>query len=304
MRLSPALANFGTWKKIARYGVHSFVAYLGNAFLGQGPPILVGHYQSEAFVGYYALPSRLLQYVVELVVRIGYVTMPNTAELAAQGKNREIMLLGTYLNRYGLALLLPLSVFLTVYGRQLISVWVGPGFAEHAAPLLPVFVLSTTLAVAGQFNSSAILLGLAKHETYSKALIAEGILSLAAMALVLPHYGIFGAACVAAGFAILNRAIITPFLLCRLMDFSLARYLGDIYLIPLTIAVPLFAWGYWIKLHMIAGRNWFQLIGVVAMLAIPYYAASYFTVIDRSHRVLLHRWIAERKQSVPLLRGL
>lgn len=294
LRLSPALARIAMWKRIASYGVHSFVAYLGNTLIMQGPPVLVGHFQSEAFVGYYALPSRLLQYVVELVTRIGYVTMPNTAGLAAAGKNREIMLLGTYLNRYCLVLFLPMTVFLTVYGRELIQTWLGASFAEHAAPLLPVFVLSTTLAVAGQFNSSQILFGLAKHGTYSKALIAEGALALGAMTIVLPRYGIFGAACVASGFAIFNRAIVTPFLLCRLMNFSVVRYLRDIYAIPVANAVPALGYAVWIRMHWIGGRNWFELIACIALIAVPYYALCYFTAFEPGHRALLRQWIHAR----------
>jgi O-antigen/teichoic acid export membrane protein len=294
MRLSPALARIAMWKRIASYGVHSFVAYVGNTLITQGPPILVGHFQSEAFVGYYTLPSRLLQYVVELVTRIGYVTMPNTAELAAEGKNKEIMLLGTYLNRYCLVLFLPMTIFLTVYGRELIRVWLGAGFAEHAAPLLPVFVLSTSLAVAGQFNSSQILFGLAKHGNYSKALIAEGALALGAMAIILPRYGIFGAACASAGFAILNRAIVTPFLLCRLMHYSVVRYLRDIYAIPLATGVPALAYAFWIKMHWLGGRNWFELIACIAVIAAPYYVVSYFTAVEPGHRALLRQWIHAR----------
>ena len=294
MRLSPSLARIAMWKRIAGYGVHAFVAYLGNTLLTQGPPVLVGHYQPEAFVGYYTLPSRLLQYVVELVTRIGYVTMPNTAQLAARGMKKEIMILGTYLNRYCLALFLPLSIFLFVYGRDLIRVWVGVSFAEHAAPLLPVFVLSTTLAVAGQFNSSQILYGLAKHDTYSKALILEGVLALGGMIAVLPKYGIFGGACIAAGFAILNRGLVTPFLLCRVMDFSLVRYLRDIYSTPLLTAVPVFAFALWIKSHWVPGNNWFQLIGSIALISGPYYLFSYFTVAESDHRKLLRGWIAAR----------
>lgn len=296
LRLSPSLARIAMWKRIAGYGVHAFVAYVGNTFLTQGPPILIGHYRSAAFVGYYTLPSRLLQYVVELVTRIGYVTMPNTAELAAQGKKPEIMLLGMNLNRYCVTLFLPLSIFLIVYGRQLIYVWVGPSFAENAAPLLPVFVIATTFAVAGQFNSSQILYGLAKHATYSKALIAEGVLALAAMAFVLPGYGILGAACVSAVFAIINRAILTPFLLCRLMDFSLARYLKEIYFTPLLVSAPVLVYAMWLKSHLVSGRNWFELIAVVALISIPYYVASYFLVVDADHRTLLHGWIAARIQ--------
>lgn len=294
MRLRVGLARIAMWKRIAGYGVHAFVAYLGTTLLTQGPPILIGHFRSEAFVGYYTLPSRLLQYMVELVTRIGNVTMPNTAELAAKGHKREIMLLGTYLNRYCLALFLPLSIFLLLYGRQLVRVWVGASFAENAAPLLPVFVLSTTLAVAGQFNSSQILYGLAKHATYSKALIAEGALALVGMAAILPSHGILGAACVAAGFAILNRALITPFLLCRLMDCSLFRYLVDIYGKPLVLGAPIFAYAWWIRTHWIAGRNWFELIGSIGLISLPYYVACYFTVIDGDHRTLLNGWIAAR----------
>ncbi len=240
------------------------------------------------------MPSRLLQYVVELVTRIGYVTMPNTAELAAKGMKKEIMLLGTYLNRYCLALFLPLSIFLVVYGRELIFVWVGAGFAEHAAPLLPVFVLSTTLAVAGQFNSSQILYGLARHDNYAKALIVEGALGLAAMVVVLPGYGILGGAIVAAGFAILNRAILTPYFLCRVMNFSLLRYLRDIYSTPLLTAVPVFVFALWIKSHWVPGKNWFQLIGAIALIAAPYYLSGYFTVAEQDHRKLLRGWIAAR----------
>ncbi len=49
MRLSPSLARVVMWKRIAGYGIHAFVAYLGNTLLTQGPPILVGHYQPVAF---------------------------------------------------------------------------------------------------------------------------------------------------------------------------------------------------------------------------------------------------------------
>jgi len=294
MRLSRGRVRLSTLKQLASYGIHVFVAGLGGIILNQGPPILVGHYQSEAFVGYYTLPSRLLQYVVELVTRIGYVTMPNTAELAATGRKNEIMQLGTYLNRYCLAIFLPLSVFLVVYGRELIRVWVGQSFSDHAAPLMPIFVISTTIAVAGQFNSSQILYGLAQHGNYSRALIVEGLLALAVMTVVLPRYGILGTAYVAGAFAILDRAIFTPFLLCRLMEFSLVRYLHDIYLSPLLTAVPVFAFALWMKAHWVSGNNWFQLIFSIAMIAVPYYLASYYFVAEHDHRKLLRGWIAAR----------
>jgi O-antigen/teichoic acid export membrane protein len=291
LRISPDLIRIAIWKRMARYGSHAFVAYLGNMLLGQGPPILIGRFRVESYVGYYALPSRLLQNVADLVTRIGYVTMPNAAELAERGQYAKIVQLGTYLNRYCFALFMPVGLFLLVFGRELIQVWVGVGFADQSAPLLPAFVLMTMLAVAGQFNSSVILFGLAKHDTYAKALLAEAVLSLIVMALVLPVYGLVGASWVAAAFAIINRGLVTPYLLSRTLQFSLLSYLRGIHLVPALLAVPVLGYAYWIKSQWLAGRNWFELLTILGLIALPYYGACYFAIMEGEHRALLKEWI-------------
>jgi O-antigen/teichoic acid export membrane protein len=276
---------------LAGYGEHAFLAYVATMLLNQGPPMLVGHFWSEAYVGYYTLPSRLLQNVVDMITRIGNVTMPNTAELAGLGRDRQIVLLGTYLNRYCLALFAPLSVFLVIYGPQLVEKWIGPEFASHAAPLLLPFVIMTTLAIAGQFNSSQILYGLAKHDTYARTLLVEALLSLGIMALIVPKYGILGAAWVAGVFGVLNRGLVTPYLLSRVLNFNFLRYLRDIYLVPLALLIPEFAYAYWLKAKWIPGRSWFDLIAAIPLMAGPYYLACYFAIIDKEHRSLLESWV-------------
>ncbi len=62
---------------------------LRTALLNQGPLMVIGHFRSAAFVGYYSSPSRLLVYVVEMITRIGNITMPNTAQMAARGSTRR-----------------------------------------------------------------------------------------------------------------------------------------------------------------------------------------------------------------------
>jgi hypothetical protein len=112
------------------------------------------------------------------------------------------------------------------------------------------------------------------------------------MLFVIPRYGILGAAYVAAGFAVLNRAIVTPYLLCRLMDFSLARYLADIYVKPLLAGIPVLVYAMYIKSHWIPGTNWFQLIACIALIAIPYYILCGFVAVEPDHRAVLREWIA------------
>src|ERR1035441_1412806 len=114
------------WKEMARYGVNSVIASSGLLFLNQGPPILIGHYLPAAFTGYYAVPSRLLNYIVDMIARIGFVTVPKAAELYALGRTDQIVRLGTYINRYCLSLFMPISIFMGVFGKALIDHWLGP----------------------------------------------------------------------------------------------------------------------------------------------------------------------------------
>ena len=79
-------------------------------------------------------------------------------------------------------------------------------FFLHAAPLLPAFVLMTSFGVAGQFNSVGILFGMAKHDTFAKAMVAEAVTTLIGMTLVLPRFGILGVAWVACGATPISRA--------------------------------------------------------------------------------------------------
>lgn len=297
LRISPSLIRPPMWMEMARYGVHAFVAQLGTMLQNQGPPMLVGHFRTEAFVGYYALPNRLLQYVVDPVTRIASVTMPNSAEMFALGRGKQIARLATYLNRYSFALFLPFAVFLLLYGRNLIPVWVGPAFALQAAPLLLPFILLTAFSVAGQFNSVGILFGMAKHDTYAKALIAEAVVTLIVMSLILPRYGILGAAWVACASGILNRGVFTSYLLCRNLDLHWLTFLRSIYVLPLLIGLPTVALGYLLRLYGVTGRNWIELLAVLALLSVQYYVTFLWIGVEKEHRLMIWGWVSSRFQT-------
>ncbi len=294
LRVSPSFIRPQRWLEMAHYGVHSFLAQVGTMLQNQGPPMLVGHFMAEAFVGYYTLPNRLLQYVVDPVTRIAAVTMPNSAELFALGRKQQIAHLATLLNRYCFALFLPFGMFLLLYGGSLVRIWVGPVFGAKAAPLLLPFVLLTSFAVAGQFNSVSILFGMAKHDIYAKALIAEAVLNLISMAVILPRFGIFGAACVACTVGILNRCFFTSYLLCRNLDLHWLTFMRSIYLLPLLVAVPTAALGYGLRMYGVTGRNWMEILVMLGLLSLQYYITYFFIGIEKDHRLMVWGWIRTR----------
>lgn len=297
LRISPAFVRRSVMKDLMGFGVHSFVTGIGTMLLNQGPPILIGYLRNEAFVGHYVLPARLLQYIVEMVTRIGAVTMPNVAEQFTLGNQQRIIQLAIYLNRYCFALFAPFGIFLTVYGYNLIRVWIRKEFSDQAAVLLLPFVISTAFAVAGQFNSVGILFGMSRHTVYSRALLMESLLSLAGMAVLLPHYGILGAAWISCIFAVLNRGMLTPLLLCRSLNLNWLSYMRSIYQAPLLVALTTAALAWWMKTRWIGGDNWFELAFMLGLLSVQYWLLFFATGVEQQHRQLLLQRVK------PMLRG-
>jgi O-antigen/teichoic acid export membrane protein len=225
--------------------------------------------------------------MVEMISRIGFVTVPKTAELYALGRTDQIVRLGTYINRYCLSLFMPVSIFMGIFGTELIDRWLGPVFSRHSGPLLPIFAISVSLAIAGQFNSCQILFGIAKHGPYALSIVVESLIALAGMAIVLPKYGLFGAACVAAALTILNRGLITPWLVCRQLGYSYLRYMAGIYVRPLLAAIPVFALALWMKSFWLSGRTWMDLITAAAILGIAGLPLCLFLCVEPEHRTML-----------------
>lgn len=288
LRLGPEYVSRAMFTDILRYGLKSFVANGSTLVLAQSGTLTVGHYLGETAVGYFGLPSRMLQQAADIVSRIGIVTRSSAAELTATSRREETIALGVYANRYSLTLFMPLAVFLLVYGRPLLLRWVhNPAMVEHSAPLLPVFLLSYSLVLAAQFSSSSLLYGVGRHGGYARGLVVEAVLYVIALIWVLPRYGILGAAWVSAVLMIAVRGLYTPWLVSRALDYSFLAYMRRIYLRPLLVAAPAAALAWGLHSRWLPGQTWFQLVTAGCLTALAYGALALYICVTPSHRSML-----------------
>jgi O-antigen/teichoic acid export membrane protein len=288
LKIGRSYVRAARWKEMARYGLRSVFSNTGTLFLNQGPPVVVGHYLSAAAAGYYALPFRLLNYMVDLIARIGFVTAPKTAELWAQGKREQIGRLGTCLNRYCFALFLPPCIFLLIYGHAVLTKWLPrPEFVSECAPLLPVFTVAVSLAVSAQSNSGSMLFGMAKHGPFAISVIVESILALVGIALVLPHYGILGGAWVAGGLMIVNRGLFTPYIVCRALPYNYFRYMSSIYVRPLLCSAPVIGFGLWLRSSWLPGQTVIQLVVAAILVILLGLLLGLIFCVEPDHRLIV-----------------
>ena len=300
LRIGRAYVRAARWKEMARYGLGSVFSNIGTLFLTNGPPLVVAHYLSATFAGYYRLPFTLLNYMVDVIARIGFVTAPKTAELWAQGKREQIGRLGTRLNRYCFALFLPPSIFLFIYGHAVLTKWLGkPEFVSQCAPLLPVFTIAVSLAISAQFNSYSMLFGMAKQGPFAVSVIVESIFALVGMAFVLPHYGIFGGACVSASLMIVNRGLITPFIVCRQLPYNYFHYMISIYVRPLLCGIPVMGLALWLRSSWLPGQTVVQLVlAAILIISVGLLLGLVFSV-EPEHRLILRDTLLKKLGKSP-----
>lgn len=285
VRVSWRLASFSMLKKMISYGIHTFTTIVSTRLLGQGLPAIIAYFLGPASVTYYLTPMKIMDYAMDGIGRVGQVTTPNTTELAAKNRLKDVVQLGIYANRYCLCLFLPLLSFLLVYGLEVYRLWMWrrPGFAEASAYLLPIMLISHA-AFSGQCNSVSILFGLGRHKTYSRCLLAEGLITAAGMVYVLPRYGLYGGAILAAATMILDRTIVVAFLVCRELKIGFFGYLAKIYTVPLLIAAACTLFVLWLKHAAIPGRTWGQVILASVLMMIPYTALTFRLCLAEHHR--------------------
>ena len=298
-RVSYHRAGLRTLKKMWSYGIHTFLQTISMLGLNQGPAILIGHFLPTEFVGFFNLPVRLLQYTVEFIGRIGIVTNVNAAALAAREESQPLANLAEYANRYCLTIFMPLGILLWMYGGQFFRLWIGPAGAARAAPLLPILLIGYVFAVVAQFSSGMLLLGLGKHQRYAKGLFVEAVIAVTTLWLVIPRWGIIGAAWICSTLMVLNRGLFAPWLVSKTLSVGFGCYMGTIYIRPLAAAVPVIAVAYLARATVLPGANWLQIFTAGALLGAIYYTLAYLICLDRDHRLLLRTWL--RRRNAPVL---
>jgi O-antigen/teichoic acid export membrane protein len=292
-RISVRGASVPMLKQMGSYGIHNFLGNVSTQVLNQGPPILIGHFLAAAFVGAFQIPIRLLAYTSEAVGRIGIITNSNTAELVSRGETGIIAQMAVYTNRYCVVLFMPLTLFFFAYGTRFLELWV-PKAAPYSAPILPIMLTAYVIAFVGQFSSGMLLMGMARYQAYSRGLLAEAVGCVLGLIVVIPRYGIVGAAWVMGTLMILNRGLFLPWLVSRVMHFGYGWFMNSVYTPAFLTAVPVYALALWLRSTILPGTRWLELIAIGVLISIFYYSLALVFCLPAEHRGILKGWILRK----------
>ena len=283
-RLSLALADRAMLGRLGRFGWDTLPSTAAWLLLLQGPALLIGRLLPTAYVGYYMVAHRLVQTSLELVWRVGSVTNSKTAELASHGRMDDIARLAERANRLCFMLYAPIALGALVFGDRLLATWYSERLASQSGLALMLLASAAWFAEAGQFNSSSVLFGLARQRVYSRLLLGEALVTMAGMAAVIGAGGLAGAAAVAAAAMLVNRAIVLPWLTCRVLAIPVTRFWWAIHGRTLGAAAVAVVFGYAIRAGMLPGRTLLEVLAASGLMTVVYGLVAFRWALTATER--------------------
>jgi O-antigen/teichoic acid export membrane protein len=187
------------------------------------------------------------------------------------------------------ALTLPAAAALAMYAGPFLCFWMGPEFAANgkASMLLITFAFAATSMTCVPTTVSQAL---GAPEVSAKVSFIHAILNVGLWMLLIPRFGIAGAAAALA----VSHVIIVPWSFVYMhgayIRVSLGRVLAKAYLRPVALVLILSA------LSLPAVRLVGDLTGALismALFCLTYYAVAYFAVFDGIERAYLKEYISK-----------
>jgi O-antigen/teichoic acid export membrane protein len=141
---------------------------------------------------YYNLAATITNLVIGVQTAIVGSIMPTAAAMGARGNREE---LGKFLldsTRYGTIVIILTSLPI-LFGKWIISLWVGVDYATHVAPILTLLILGNSIRyLAAPYSAIAASIG--EQNLVITAPLVEGGVNLIVSVALVQHLGIIGVA--------------------------------------------------------------------------------------------------------------
>ncbi|MGH9734826.1 MAG: oligosaccharide flippase family protein [Candidatus Acidiferrales bacterium] len=182
-----------SWKEVLGFGCYSWVQNAAGVAFNQSDRLLIAAMLGTTPLAYYTLCVQIAQQVHGLATGAFGFLFPHISARQQSGNKRAVRRVFRLAVLVNLAFAVVLALPLVIFGRGILALWMGSAFAGRTHVVLAVLAVAfcaLSINVAPHFT----LLGLGKVRFVSLMNVLGGALSLGAAALLIPPFGLLGAA--------------------------------------------------------------------------------------------------------------
>ena len=277
LRLGIRYVSRSSLRELLGYGGWTMIVMVAIVTRMQLSTLMIGSLLGLALVTPYAIAARLLSTLnAGLTALTGVITPFATTLHATDQKERQrwIFLMGGH---YNTAFVVFFVSFLILFGRFLITLWIGPKFPE-AALLLTIMALGEFLP-GTQYVTSTIILASARHRELAALSLAEVVAVYLLTSMLIPILGLMGAVLAIAVPSFLLRGVARMWWGCQVVGIPLRPYFLQAIAGPICcVALPAVVVG--LVLHYQPPQTWLRFVEY-GVLYTGLFAACYFYLFRR-----------------------
>ncbi|MFZ0201935.1 MAG: flippase, partial [Candidatus Sulfotelmatobacter sp.] len=238
-RLIPGLSlmpsfNWSAFRKLFTFSLPLLLSALFSLIVVRVDRFILAYYMPLAAVAFYTLPYSISEKASIGVANITSVVFPFTSELHAMGAHDKVHELYLRSTKILMLVTLPITVILVTVPALILRFWLGAEYATQGATALTLLGVATFMNAASAVPTVSSL-GVGQAWMPAAFAFASSVINLVANLLLIPRFGINGAALA----ALLPQALVVPvfvYMVTRMLKFSLWQLLSHGFFRPAVCA--------------------------------------------------------------------
>jgi O-antigen/teichoic acid export membrane protein len=182
-----------TASDIAAFGTFSWLQAISGVAFSHADRFFVGFFMGAPAVAYYGLCVQAAQPIHGLISSGMHFLFPHLSARYSVAPISEIRRKVALALKVNLLLVAVLSIPIIIFGRHILTLWIGTAFGQQPPLMFPTIVCSFAL-LGMNVTAHYALLALGKVRVVTYLNLAAGGAMLLAMALLIPRCGLQGAA--------------------------------------------------------------------------------------------------------------
>lgn len=260
--IHPRGVDLKTFREMLRFGLTSFSVGMGERLNSSLYPIVIGKLLSATQVTLYSLPTKMLSIPLNGIGSMTEFVNPLSSRLQATENQKGLWRVVVLSGQGAYLLFAPMAVMMVLFGKQLLTLWVGPSYAA-TYPLLVLLTFALGLD-ATHYSIQSMLFGIGKHRGLVWVRLIQGVGAAAFGAFLLRPWGLLGYAIAATSFSLVVNLVMLPRTVCSVLKLPLRRYYWKGCVQPCLLSVPLLV----VSLVLTRSFSVLALKSVVSMIVI------------------------------------
>lgn len=243
------------FKRIISFSFPAMIAMVGSSILIYSDTLILTYFRTLEEVGLYQVAYPTSNILLYFPSAICAMILPLSSELWAR-KEKEKLRIGTnLLYKYSLLLMIPLAILVASFSKSILTTLFGQAYEAATLPLVILSAGSVIYAIG--IISATILSGIGKPKINSKIVLIAAVTNIALNLVVIPRYGIVGAAIT----TVIGYTIILVLTLVKIKE-------------HIHVHIPLALWGRYAAsaslfiLFVLGLKELIPLVGIVEFLLI------------------------------------